>query len=130
MSCSSPYGNHVAGAVEVTEAALVRDILYVFQGIDGRNIKMSSADNCYKVEGKVRCPDPLQPSRVRVTVPRARREPLVWEVLLVGAGGLQARSWPLYRLVLRAHLLPRVVPVPGLPAGPLSWHLCSDTGPT
>ena len=69
VSCSSPYGNHVAGAVEVTEAALVRDILYVFQGIDGRNIKMSSADNCYKVEGKVRCPDPLQPSRVRVTAP-------------------------------------------------------------
>ena len=63
MSCSSPYGNHVTGAVEVTEAALVRDILYVFQGIDGRNIKMSSADNCYKVEGKVRSPDPLQPSR-------------------------------------------------------------------
>ncbi|XP_057350634.1 gamma-tubulin complex component 3 isoform X5 [Manis pentadactyla] len=41
------------GAVEVTEAALVRDVLYVFQGIDGRNIKMSPTENCYKVEGKV-----------------------------------------------------------------------------
>lgn len=39
--------------MEVAEAALVRDILYVFQGIDGRNVKMSNADNCYKVEGKV-----------------------------------------------------------------------------
>ncbi|XP_059984813.1 gamma-tubulin complex component 3 isoform X4 [Lagenorhynchus albirostris] len=43
------------GAVEVAEAALVRDILYVFQGIDGRNVKMSNADNCYKVEGKSFC---------------------------------------------------------------------------
>lgn len=39
--------------MEVTEAALVRDILYVFQGIDGKNIKMSNTENCYKVEGKV-----------------------------------------------------------------------------
>ncbi|XP_073651523.1 gamma-tubulin complex component 3 isoform X4 [Tursiops truncatus] len=43
------------GAVEVAEAALVRDILYVFQGIDGKNVKMSNADNCYKVEGKSFC---------------------------------------------------------------------------
>lgn len=42
-----------AGTLEVTEAALVRDILYVFQGIDGKNIKMSHSENCYKVEGKV-----------------------------------------------------------------------------
>ena len=39
--------------MEVTEAALVRDILYVFQGIDGKNIKMSHSENCYKVEGQV-----------------------------------------------------------------------------
>ncbi|XP_061745113.1 gamma-tubulin complex component 3 isoform X1 [Nerophis ophidion] len=38
---------------EVTEAALVRDILYVFQGIDGKFIKMSAQDNCYKIDGKV-----------------------------------------------------------------------------
>lgn len=52
---SVPYflKNHFAGSLEVTEAALVRDILYVFQGIDGKNIKMNSAENCYKVEGKV-----------------------------------------------------------------------------
>lgn len=48
--CPAP---HVVGTLEVTEAALVRDILYVFQGIDGKNIKMSNAENCYKVEAKV-----------------------------------------------------------------------------
>uniref|UniRef100_A0A8P4GQ83 Tubulin gamma complex component 3 n=1 Tax=Dicentrarchus labrax TaxID=13489 RepID=A0A8P4GQ83_DICLA len=38
---------------EVSEAALVRDILYVFQGIDGKFIKMSAQDNCYKIDSKV-----------------------------------------------------------------------------
>ncbi|XP_054479568.1 gamma-tubulin complex component 3 [Anoplopoma fimbria] len=38
---------------EVSEAALVRDILYVFQGIDGKFIKMSGQENCYKIDGKV-----------------------------------------------------------------------------
>ncbi|XP_029307491.1 gamma-tubulin complex component 3 [Cottoperca gobio] len=38
---------------EVSEATLVRDILYVFQGIDGKFIKMSAQDNCYKIDGKV-----------------------------------------------------------------------------
>ncbi|XP_034534093.1 gamma-tubulin complex component 3 [Notolabrus celidotus] len=38
---------------EVSEAALVRDILYVFQGIDGKFIKMSAPENCYKIDGKV-----------------------------------------------------------------------------
>lgn len=42
-------------AGDVTEAALVRDILYVFQGIDGKFIKMNAQDNCYKIDGKVRC---------------------------------------------------------------------------
>ncbi|XP_075446802.1 gamma-tubulin complex component 3 isoform X2 [Ascaphus truei] len=42
-----------SGSVEITEASLVRDILYVFQGIDGKYIKMCSSENCYKVEGKV-----------------------------------------------------------------------------
>lgn len=41
---------------EVSEAALVRDILYVFQGIDGKFIKMSGQDNCYKIDSKVREP--------------------------------------------------------------------------
>ncbi|PNJ78170.1 TUBGCP3 isoform 4 [Pongo abelii] len=43
------------GTMEITEAALVRDILYVFQGIDGKNIKMNNTENCYKVEGKSFC---------------------------------------------------------------------------
>lgn len=48
-------------AGEVSEAALVRDILYVFQGIDGKFIKMSAQENCYKIDGKV-------PARARVPV--------------------------------------------------------------
>lgn len=43
-------------AGEVSEAALVRDILYVFQGIDGKFVKMSAQDNCYKIDSKV--PEP------------------------------------------------------------------------
>ncbi|KAM9766639.1 gamma-tubulin complex component 3 [Menidia menidia] len=38
---------------EVSEAALVRDVLYVFQGIDGKFIKMNAQDNCYKIDSKV-----------------------------------------------------------------------------
>ncbi|KAF5909223.1 gamma-tubulin complex component 3, partial [Clarias magur] len=38
---------------EISEAALVRDILYVFQGIDGKFIKMCTPDNCYKIDSKV-----------------------------------------------------------------------------
>ncbi|XP_019385195.1 PREDICTED: gamma-tubulin complex component 3 isoform X2 [Crocodylus porosus] len=44
-----------SGSVEITEANLVRDILYVFQGIDGKNIKMCNSENSYKVEGKSFC---------------------------------------------------------------------------
>ncbi|XP_007466430.1 PREDICTED: gamma-tubulin complex component 3 isoform X3 [Lipotes vexillifer] len=54
------------GAVEVAEAALVRDILYVFQGIDGRNVKLSNADNCYKVEGKANLNKSLRDTTVRL----------------------------------------------------------------
>ena len=57
--------------MEVTEAALVRDILYVFQGIDGKHVKMSNADNCYTVEGKVRSCQPV-PSAQRSNVSRTR----------------------------------------------------------
>ncbi|XP_004631222.1 gamma-tubulin complex component 3 [Octodon degus] len=55
-----------SGTMEVTEAALVRDILYVFQGIDGKNIKMSNADNCYKVEGKANLSKSLRDTAVRL----------------------------------------------------------------
>ena len=47
-----------ATAGEVSEAALVRDILYVFQGIDGKFIKMNAQDNCYKIDNKV--PEPTK----------------------------------------------------------------------
>lgn len=48
------------GVGEVSETALVRDILYVFQGIDGKFIKMSGPDNCYKIDSKV--PEPASAS--------------------------------------------------------------------
>lgn len=41
------------GSAEIGEAALVRDLLYVFQGIDGKFIKMSSQENSYKIDPKV-----------------------------------------------------------------------------
>ncbi|XP_066517256.1 gamma-tubulin complex component 3 [Hoplias malabaricus] len=41
------------GSAEISEAALVRDILYVFQGIDGKFIKMCTPENCYKIDSKV-----------------------------------------------------------------------------
>ncbi|OCT92539.1 hypothetical protein XELAEV_18015595mg [Xenopus laevis] len=42
-----------SGSVEITETSLVRDLLYVFQGIDGKFVKMCNSENCYKVDGKV-----------------------------------------------------------------------------
>uniref|UniRef100_A0A4W4HBP7 Gamma-tubulin complex component n=1 Tax=Electrophorus electricus TaxID=8005 RepID=A0A4W4HBP7_ELEEL len=41
------------GNAEVSEAALVRDILYVFQGIDGKFIKMCPTEECYRIDAKV-----------------------------------------------------------------------------
>ncbi|XP_032102139.1 gamma-tubulin complex component 3 isoform X1 [Sapajus apella] len=55
------------GTMEVTEAALVRDILYVFQGIDGKNIKMNNTENCYKVEGKANLSRSLRDTAVRLS---------------------------------------------------------------
>lgn len=55
-----------SGAVEITEAALVRDILCIFQGIDSKNIKMSDTKNCYKVEGKANLNKPLRDRTVRL----------------------------------------------------------------
>ncbi|KAF4075193.1 hypothetical protein AMELA_G00231750 [Ameiurus melas] len=40
-------------SAEISEAALVRDILYVFQGIDGKFIKFCTPENCYKIDSKV-----------------------------------------------------------------------------
>ncbi|KAM5288975.1 gamma-tubulin complex component 3 isoform 2-T2 [Ctenodactylus gundi] len=54
------------GTTEITEAALVRDILYVFQGIDGKSIKMNSAENRYTVEGKANLSKSLRDTAVRL----------------------------------------------------------------
>lgn len=54
LACDRRILLAVGGATaEVTESLLVRDLLYVFQGIDGKHIKMSLADNCYKMDAKV-----------------------------------------------------------------------------
>uniref|UniRef100_A0A9J7Y578 Tubulin gamma complex component 3 n=2 Tax=Cyprinus carpio TaxID=7962 RepID=A0A9J7Y578_CYPCA len=52
---SSPSGaaRRDGDGTEIGEDALVRDILYVFQGIDGKFIKMCSPENCYKIDSKV-----------------------------------------------------------------------------
>ncbi|KAG8521147.1 Gamma-tubulin complex component 3 [Galemys pyrenaicus] len=57
----------VGGSAEVTEAALVRDILYVFQGIDGKHVKMSSAQNGYRVEGTASLSRPLRDTTARLS---------------------------------------------------------------
>ncbi|KAF6085133.1 tubulin gamma complex associated protein 3 [Phyllostomus discolor] len=54
------------GTVEVTETALVRDILYVFQGIDGKIIKMNNTENCYKAEGKANLNKSLRDTTARL----------------------------------------------------------------
>ncbi|ELW47485.1 Gamma-tubulin complex component 3 [Tupaia chinensis] len=66
LSALAPAPDSLRGPTEVTEAALVRDILYVFQGIDGRNIKMDSAGNGYKVEGKANLSKPLRDTTLRL----------------------------------------------------------------
>ncbi|XP_038673951.1 gamma-tubulin complex component 3 isoform X1 [Scyliorhinus canicula] len=43
----------LGSSTEVTEATLVRDILYVLQGIDGKCIKMCNSENCYKIDSKL-----------------------------------------------------------------------------
>ncbi|XP_060039852.1 gamma-tubulin complex component 3, partial [Erinaceus europaeus] len=55
------------GAVEVTESALVRDILYVFQGIDGKYVRMSSASDRYEVEGKAGLSRSLRDTTLRLS---------------------------------------------------------------
>ncbi|XP_077014818.1 gamma-tubulin complex component 3 isoform X4 [Tamandua tetradactyla] len=54
------------GNVDINESTLVRDILYVFQGIDGKNIKMSNTENCYKVEGKANVNKSLRDTTIRL----------------------------------------------------------------
>ncbi|XP_012878295.1 PREDICTED: gamma-tubulin complex component 3 [Dipodomys ordii] len=56
-----------SGITEITEAALVRDLLYVFQGIDGKHIKMSSSEDCYKVEGKANLNKSVRDTAIRLS---------------------------------------------------------------
>ncbi|KAM4859980.1 LOW QUALITY PROTEIN: gamma-tubulin complex component 3 [Thomomys bottae] len=56
-----------SGIMEITEAALVRDLLYVFQGIDGKHIKMSSTEDGYKVEGKANLNKSVRDTAIRLS---------------------------------------------------------------
>lgn len=56
-----------AGAVEVTEAALVRDVLYVFQGIDGKHVRMSGPEDGYRVEAKASLSRSLRDTALRLS---------------------------------------------------------------
>lgn len=43
--------------VEVTEKVLIRELLFVFQGIEGKIIKMDANKDGYKLDPKVRIQD-------------------------------------------------------------------------
>lgn len=53
VSLSLTLSLNLSRSAEIGEASLVRDILYVFQGIDGKFIKMCTPENCYKIDSKV-----------------------------------------------------------------------------
>ncbi|RKO91941.1 gamma-tubulin complex component protein, partial [Blyttiomyces helicus] len=44
----------------VTETALLRDVIYVFQGIDGKHLTYDSSSNLYVVDRKLGVPRPLR----------------------------------------------------------------------
>jgi gamma-tubulin complex component 3 len=45
---------------EVTEAALVRDVIYAIQGIDGKYLKFDFASDMYKIDATVGVPQPIR----------------------------------------------------------------------
>lgn len=40
--------------IDVTEKMLIRDVLFIFQGIEGKIIKMDSSKDGYRLDPKVR----------------------------------------------------------------------------
>ena len=58
--------NHVeqsfllSASYEISEAALLRDIIYIFQGIEGKVIKFDQANDAYRVDPKLGVPKPVQ----------------------------------------------------------------------
>ncbi|XP_062521244.1 gamma-tubulin complex component 3 homolog isoform X2 [Corticium candelabrum] len=55
-----PYSEAENTSFEVTEADLVRDIVYVLQGIDGKYVKFDAASDMYKVDSKVGVPQTVR----------------------------------------------------------------------
>ena len=47
------FGNYFSANYELPEFALVRELVYVFQGIEGRYIKFDETADQFKVDSKV-----------------------------------------------------------------------------
>ena len=45
---------------EISEAALLRDIIYIFQGIEGKVIKFDQANDAYRIDPKLGVPKPVR----------------------------------------------------------------------
>lgn len=43
----------VAASFEVTEEVIVRDLVYVFQGIEGKYIKYSHSEDAFRLDSQV-----------------------------------------------------------------------------
>ena len=58
--------NHVehafslSASYEISEAALLRDIIYIFQGIEGKVIKFDQANDAYRIDPKLGVPKPVR----------------------------------------------------------------------
>uniref|UniRef100_A0A8C4RB63 Tubulin gamma complex component 3 n=1 Tax=Eptatretus burgeri TaxID=7764 RepID=A0A8C4RB63_EPTBU len=57
----------ITGDGEVSEFALVRDLIFVFQGIDGRCVHLDSAGKTYCVNSKTIVPSPLRGAVARLS---------------------------------------------------------------
>ena len=93
-----PVLSHAA-ASEITEAALLRDILFVFQGIDGRYIRFDPVADRYSIDR-------------HVGVPQATRD-IVGKLAELGCKRIstgRAAKLSMLRPCPRPHSTPRPIP--------------------
>ena len=50
----------LSASYEISEAALLRDIIYIFQGIEGKVIKFDQANDAYRIDPKLGVPKPVR----------------------------------------------------------------------
>lgn len=56
---SDPKQKHISAFIasyEVSEAALLREIIYIFQGIEGKVIKLDQSSDAYRIDSKLGVP--------------------------------------------------------------------------